>query len=354
MSLVSAVASTATEKSTLEVTQDIVAVASNAMSTSLSQYNKATRLSCIALVEDKILMLPQDRQSALMQTALSLYTAEYLTAITRAVATVNNVHVASILGQFASERDPVYSFATAGLNSIEESGSSLETFGLERSDVSTVDLDKFGNLAVGKVVTFELGVGDKAVPVTANARVYPQIIKSADLIPILSYLNKDNTMRGRFHRYMAGELALLDYLTALDIVREKRKAMVNDKTGILDRVDRRDRKGWISTVASKGKGSRNNASGAILITKSLASQLEVAMRGKLSSQATRDKFFEHTGSMILMVINPELEVFDLYFHSIAEKATYSFDDIKAAAKNGNAIDINDVMRAYSKSNMPSL
>lgn len=347
---------------TLQTAVDWAQLAQDVRGMSLSQFNKPTRLACIAMVEENITLLPPDRQNALMQTALSLYTAEYLNAVTTAAATVNNVRVLSILNQFSSDRDPIAAGIpaigeAAGLNSLTE-GISLDDFvdlrpGMER-DVSMVELDKYSNLAVGKNISFELGSGDKSLKLTASARIYPQIVRQKDLLPVLSYLNKDNTMKGRFHRWRAGELATLDYLTALDIVRDKRKASINDRTDILKNQEMRKNRGMLATVLSGGKGSKNNASGVVVITKSFATQLEGALRGRLSSRNVRDKFFEHTSSMILMVVNPELEVFDLYFHSIAEKATYSFDDIKGAAKNGNAIDINDVMRAYSKSNMPSL
>lgn len=350
-------------ESVVNKSQTIGSQISDIKDESLAQYNNKSRLGCTTLVEDSIMLLPPGTQQAIMQTALSLYCAEYMTAVS-SMAKVNDVSAISIIERFSTEKETLANYVIDGLEDIS-TVSSVFT-GLEAKDpdsenkrtsakVDVVDADKYANLAVGKLLNVNLTINGATLPIQVTARLYPQILRPASLLHILSYLNKDVSWIGRFHDWRSGAITTLDYLTALDIIREKRRAIVGDTTNLLQRMEANRSKSKINRILTKGLASnKNNASGIIVITHETAKSLEIAVRGKLSSKRVRDDIFEKTSAMIMMVVDPSLETIKVYMHSVNDDQTLSYDDIKSASKNANAIDINDVMRAYSKSTLPSM
>lgn len=339
----------------LQTVGNVASLTHELKSTSLTEFTEGTRVEPLAFIDEGFSAIPQDTQSAVMQTLLSIYSAHYLQAVSL-IAQVGNVKAVNIIDRFATDRDP---YINAGQDNILERSS--KAFGIESlhslsatvAGLENKDVTGPSNLAVGKVLNVPIQVGETKMNVMTTVRLLPQRLDQKSMLTFLSAGSKDNSVAGRFRRWRSGELSFADYALCLDLIENDKKVLLNDKNGIHKRAKRSKRRGFLATVLS-GKGSNNIASAITVITKNTAKQLEVAMRGKFSRGRDVRKFFEETNSMILAVVDPNMETFTLYQRGIEDGAIYTFDDIEKNSTNANGVDINDVLKAYRLGNSPGL
>lgn len=357
----------------LEMTLAVVAATRMASSgDSLPEYTAPTRLSPIVLIDNAVSQMDQGIVHSLLQTLLSVYSAHYLHAI-NLEANIGDVKVIRLLEKFSTDRD-VLSAAShgmwLGLESINDTMANLPTYDLEAlTDIdlrpsiaeamtegprgrkdnkeNILNIQDLSNLAVGKVLDVKLQSGEAEVTIPVTVTLKPSGISSRDIINVAKHHSIDKSMSGRLHQLRAGQIRFVkDYLLNLDLVEADRKALLAGKgTNILDIRSKRT-KGILAALVS-GTASPNAVSSMLIVSKSTAKELEMALKGRLKSSRIRNNFFKSNVLMMLVVVDTVMEKFTMYQRGIDEAADYTLDDIKANNKRTNGTDIEAVMKAYT-------
>lgn len=339
----------------LESVGQVARLAREAKVSSLTEFTSATRVEPLTLIESNIENMDPDMRQAILQTTLSIYCGHYMQAVDLS-ASVGNIRVLNILDKLSTDRDPLLAAGSGWANLHERFGNenlSLDDISVMSAGLENKNEDRYVNMAVGKTLSLSVKVDDKQIPFTSTVRLIPQVLSTQNVVDTLALNSKDNSLRGRWHRWRAGELSLADYVFALDMIEADKKGLLNDKHGLYKAKRDRKGRGIISAILS-GEASVNTVSAISVITHSTSKKLEVAMRGKLSRFRDREAYFEDTNSMMLVVVDPQLETLTLYQRGISDIGDYSFKDIEKNGTNPNGVDINSVLKAYRAGQSPGL
>jgi len=211
------------------------------------------------------------------------------------------------------------------------------------------------NMAIGRVVEVVFKTGEKSsINVLVNVLLSP-ILVSQDTLPNLMMLaGEDQSYVGRFHKWRAGEIeSFVDYALALDIIERDRKALLTDETGLYRKAREDKTKGFLKSLITRNH-RYNIASAMSLISKATAENIELILKGRLSSERTRDLYFKTTGSMMLVVADPTAERVVIYQRGISEFGVYTYSDLKQYGKKTGGGEIESILKAYKLGERPSL
>lgn len=330
---------------------------------SLSEFSAGSRMAPPVLVESSIARLNPEVTHSIMQTLLNIYVGHYLSVVS-SLTKVGEVSVKSLLDPLA---DPgafsAFDVARASLESFhsvdavdedsvvaEWDPTNLNLLG-DYSSVSmeaAPDMSKPVNLAVGKIFDVPLQIGTGEVKVQTTIALLPRALDKNGLLNVITaFLRRDNSMMGRWHRYMAGEFkSFKDYAFGLDLAKQDLSLLINDPDGFYKTAKAKQGQGLLSTLIS-GKKSMNVVSSMVVLSKETARDIETNMRGKLSRSRDRAQYFNTTNTMILCVVDTDRELVRIYQRGIEEYGDYTYDDLSPAATNQNAFDVNAIMRAYN-------
>lgn len=346
---------------------------------SLVGVSKSARVEPLTVVSKDL--LPYENLTEVLQTLLSIFTGYYLQAVSLST-TINNVEVSKILDRLNPNAD-------GSLMELGGTAIGLNSFNLEfklpnnndikmrvgvEADNGPVVLDpkdngntmlvEASNLAVGKsvIVSIEVEGEDgksKTIKIPVVIRLATVTVANNTILHILSNTQQDVSVVERFHAWRSGRISFIkDLVFCNDLVDEKRKAMMNDESGVLSEIVRRARNTkqsalWNSVAAGKSLPSLATASNLFVMSEVVAKELEQKLGGKLSNPAVRNKAFEETYAMILCVVDRDYERVKIYHRGIAAVTEVSIRDIKSSNKQKGP-DIMDVLKAYNMGSAPSL
>lgn len=324
---------------------------------SLTEFSAGSRISPPVLMEKAVSRLDPQVTHSINHVLMAIYIGHYLSVVNR-MSKVGNVTAESMLSPLGgdskfTERDMLR--GELGVESNidihalwnENKLDMLAPFeNVEASMESNFDFSKPASLVAGRTFEVPLINGEKTIKIPVTITISPRITEKSGVIDVVAaFLSKDNSYIGRYHRYMAGEFSsFAEYALGLDLVEEDFKLLINDKEGLYEFAKIKSKRGLLSSFLT-GKKQMNVASAMMVVMKETASEIETAMRGKLTRERDRQKFFKLTGSMILCVVDPNRELVRIYQRGIDQYGDYTYDDLKPAATNTNAFDINAVMRA---------
>lgn len=321
---------------------------------SLSEFTQAARLSPAVLVDAPFTQLSDDNQNAIMQTILTIVSTHYLQAVALLAppdSKLERLTIEQILEPFSQKGGNILSKFkdTYGVEGLTFENDGLPSVGLEASDSTRGDFDDKAtrptNLAAGKVINMHLkrGTHDVTVPITVT--VSPTVMDTDAIVDIAAHFGKDNSVMGRYHRYRAGQIkSLLDYAFALDLIEADRKLLLNDKDGFYKDLRSRQN-GTTLTSLITGRKPLNVASNVFVISKATSQRLEAALRGNFKRPRTVKKFFETTGSSILVIVDMQRETVKIHQRGIEEAGLYTFKDIQVQGNNTSNVDINAAFKA---------
>lgn len=201
------------------------------------------------------------------------------------------------------------------------------------------------NLSVGKLIEITVSSEGAKATFPIQVRLIATIMASSILSHILGDGSRDVSAKERFHSWRAGALEFWrDIVWAEDLIAERRKALMKDDTGayaeILARRSGNAAAGILSATPSIG-----TASNIVILTKQTARELELAIGGRLSDKRTRDKVFNSSYIILLVVLDPDYEQVDIYHRGIALPTKLSIKELKVANK-GSGPDIGEILKAY--------
>jgi hypothetical protein len=175
---------------------------------------------------------------------------------------------------------------------------------------------------------------------------------STPAVALLTTNRQDVSYTERYYAWRAGRISFVnDLLLSKDLIRERRKALIEDETGIyksiINRVNKNRMAGFVS-----GNPSLNMASDLVVISEVEAAEVESKLNGKLSNSRTRDKMFDGCYAMIVAVINRDWQRVTFYTRGIATSTDLSVKELKSTNK-GNGPDLADILKAYSMQQTPN-
>src|SRR5699024_469181 len=189
--------------------------------------------------------------------------------------------------------------------------------------------------------------------VSIPVAVRPMIrVADYDIIPAIFVSTKSRTMKENYHAWRSGELKFWrDIVFARAALVERRKLHLNDAEGIREEITKRIANSRLMTALTN-QPSYAQLSNMLIISESTARQLEVSMRGKLDDFKTRERLFESSGMMMILVVDEFHDQVDIYYHSLSTKTERSLSDFKRRGRDSGA-DINMIMQALNQFSAPS-
>ena len=231
------------------------------------------------------------------------------------------------------------------------------TFGANRSYTNKDAIHSImeeSNLAVGKILEVQVIVNNQYVTIPVTVTLMPESIDAKDLINVIAASVIDKTSTGRWRQLRSGAIRFWkDYLGCADLIEADKKALLADHTGVLLNTRTKNTNTKLATLAS-GYASPNAISTMIIISKQTFSDLELVLKGNFTKNIElRNKYFESTSSMMLVVVDIQMERFTIFIKGIAAYKEHTLDDIKKANKGTGGSDILEFMKAMSKGNIPN-
>lgn len=217
------------------------------------------------------------------------------------------------------------------------------------------DLTESVDLSVGRLVNVELVDGDNKTIVPISIRLRTAVIKQDPLLHILSFDKKDNSMKERWHMFKAGQITFIkDLIFCQDMIDEYQKNLLADKTGLYESMMLRRRNNTLVGAIAGSEGySVNNASNIMIISSDTAAQLALKINGPLSNFKVRQKIFERSYLMLLIVVDADHNRVTFYHRGISDSTTVSHRDMVASNK-GTGPSVSDILQAYRAGNSPTM
>jgi hypothetical protein len=357
--------------------------------TSLPEITKLTRIEPITVISRDCMNL--EYTGDVLQSCLNIFAGYYLQAIAL-TARIGNVRATKVLDRLNPDRDSSGFYASTESYKIDTMYAHNYQFKLPRTSLSMegkfkdmIDNDKdlgdlideagnekgpesghsvlgrgttdkilpmAANLAVGKMFEVEIHVDDKSISIPVNIRIAPAVLPDNSVEHMLTIKKEDNTLNERYHAWRAGRIGLIkDLILCQDLIDTHRKALMNDDAGVYSQIINRANNAKKFGLLTQNP-SLVSASSIFVFSEVIAANIERTLGGKLSNPRIRQKAFENTYAMLLVVIDREWERVIIYHRGIATATEVSIKDIKSMT-NSKGPDVTDILRSYIAGNSPS-
>lgn len=369
-------------------------ILSEAAEGSLIDYTAVLRNEPIVMMEDSL--VHQAVSSDVLKFLTNLFAGYYLQAVA-ITNNIGNVNVMQVLDRLNSKRD-VLSNAKAEFVSREsfaprpqfkltpeiskESAQlmypayyrpsvesydevSVESTILDNKDNNAPDVNNAAgrdavktlndapNLATGKIFEVVIENEGKRATIPVSVRLNPLSCSPGLVQEMLSLGDIRNSTIERFRRWREGELEFInDLILCNDLVEKHYSLLKADKHGIYKDILKRRRNNRLSALITQST-SLATASSMCIITEDTASDLQMAIGGKLADPKVRASVFARCSLMFLVVIDPELQFIRIYHRGITYPMELTYGEIKNQAK-GNGPDVMELLKAFSAGNRPNI
>lgn len=346
-------------KEAIVVTNKVIRVKKYQDDTSLIEATKIATVEPLTIVSRDLVSL--DYTADITSTALNLFSAYYLQAVD-IITKVKDVEVVRILDKLNPNRNEEGWLAMEDTHpsvSMENYKYQLPTTttisaeaGLDKEDKQ--ELKANSNMAVGKMidVTIETTGKDENgndaninVKVPIAIRLLTSIASNDTIKHLLAGKSIDKGIIERYHSWRAGRITFIkDLILCQDLIDEHKKAVMKDESDIsgkiMDRVTAAKSYGVIT-----GNPSLAVASNIFIISEQVAKDIEIKLRGKISSASVRNKIFEDSYAMILIIVDREWERVTFYTRGTDLGNEMTIKEVKKSAK-GTGPDISDILKSF--------
>lgn len=343
---------------------------------SLSDATKLTRVEPLTILSKDLINL--EYMPDVQQSLLSLFSAYYLQAVA-VLTTINNVEVIKVLDRLNPNRDETGWLLQSSLESASVREMALESYtyalpgtegiALEDKSDNTEQVSILSNLSVGKLLNVQIayngntedkqeedstedkqeedskGKKPQSVTIPVQVRLMASVLPTATITRLLALKTEESGIVERFHAWRAGRIGFIkDLIFCQDLVDEYKKALVQDETDTLQEILRR-----VNNTKKFGLLTKNpslvSASNLFVISEQVAKEIEQKLGGKLSSPRIRQKAFDNTYAMIIVVVDREWERVTFYTRGVAASTDLSIKEIKNASKAKGGSDVLDIFRS---------
>lgn len=361
--------------STLEMFSNLPNFLRSAGSKSLLEYTASSRIEPMCMIEAGLWNKPY--MPDVLQSATSMFASMYLAAVSLSTV-INGVTVAGRLDQFSPNRKPSSSLADTigslvaveqfkyGLPPISKVategvffdrliGKSPEdekvTIGQNTVRENLTVLRENNNLSVGKTFNVEFSVNGENGSATVTVRLNTIPTPATALANIIQGAAPDMNTKNRYYKVKADELHWLwDMFGCADLLDKRRKAILNDPTGIYLKTIQQQRKnamaGWLS-----GKPSVAQASHIAIMSEETKVAIERELVLRFDRPKERDRLFENSTLLVIYVINDDYDRVTAYFRTIDQESSFSLASMKNAVKGG--MDVKQMMELVIGNRAPT-
>lgn len=329
---------------------------------SLAEVSKLTRVEPLTILSKDL--LPLDYMPDVQNTVLNLFAAYYLQAV-NIMTKVHDVEVIRMLDRLNPDRDSTGFLLSEGM-SLESYKHSLPMSNVARvsmeDDGAKFNLNDVSNLALGKMLNVSIayqpgsdpqsGTGGKqeetkTVNLQVALRLMASVVPDETIQHLLSFKSQDNSFVERYHAWRAGRISFIkDLIFAQDLIDEWKRAAIGDESNTMVEIMRRANNAKKFGLLTKNP-SLVSASNIFVISEATARSVESRLGGRLSNPKIRDKAFENTYAMLLVVVDREYERVTFYTRGNASATDVSIKEIKSANKNGKGPDIGDLLKSLA-------
>lgn len=351
----------------LSVIRKIADLWAGAKADSLIDYTRSARVEPICMIDNDLVFW--EELGEVQQSVLSIITGYYLQAWAISV-NVGRIEVMRHLDRLNPSRSVIDSgvdslgwvMATEAYKHrlpVYDNSIAMEA---EKEEVSKVVMGgrdtlltvqkELANLSVGKMLSVTITDQGHTAEIPVNVRLLATALASDSLVHILSVGNQDTSTKERYHQWRAGRLEFIrDLVLCQDLIDAHTNNLMSSDQVYANMLKRRQGN-RLSTLVS-GNPSIATASNVAVISSSNAEQLELKINGQLSNFKTRQKLFEATYLMLLVVVEKEWNRVTIYHRGIPLPTKVSTRDLKSANK-GTGPDVGEILKAYRLGNAPSL
>ena len=158
-----------------------------------------------------------------------------------------------------------------------------------------------------------------------------------------------DTFTERYYAMKAGVITTTDFIFALDMIKRKKRLMIEDSSNLMKEITERREAGW--AVVAKEGFHLGEATNVGIISSEAAAVIAKRHYGKISSPTVRDKMFSDMSLMVLAVIDREDEFVTFYYRNITASSTHKISNLAKKNKNGGP-DIVEVLQALNSNSKP--
>lgn len=238
-------------------------------------------------------------------------------------------------------------------NHLDRTTISMESGGVEAAKDINAELRQLSNLSVGKLLNVKVSDGENSVVIPVAVRLMANSITPKSLIHILSAGSKDVSFSERVHQWRSGEIEFFrDLIACTDLIESHKQHLKDDKDGIYSSILSRRSQNAIASMVS-GNWSVATASNLLIMSDQTRIEAEVELGLRLSDAKSRQKVFEKTYLMIMVVVDTDRDRVTFYHRGIPDALSISLRDLKAANK-GSGPDISDILSAYRLGQSPAV
>lgn len=342
------------------------AVGSHLKTSSLVSATSVARVEPIVIVDKDCLFL--EYLPDILQSTQSIFVGYWLQALSL-ITNVGDVNVGRVLDKL----NPNRKVDTSGfLNTIVNAGIGKEsltyaseslkyklpTVALEAKDdkkdgaLAKVDnIDDLTNLSIGKIINVTIKNNGQEAVIPISFRLMVNTLPPASCVQLLSQGSVDLSFSERWFKWRAGRISFIkDLVFCQDLIREQKRTLMTDKDGVYSEIAKRAKNSKLASFFSKNP-SLAEASNIVVISEETAMQLRVKHNLNLDNFKDRQKIFDKTYAMILVVIDRNYERVNMYHYGISASTSVGLRDIKVANK-GSGPNIMEVLAAFKGGNAP--
>lgn len=223
--------------------------------------------------------------------------------------------------------------------------------GKDEFGVKTEAITKFNqNLTTGILFDVSVSANGTTLNVPLSVRLLANEMRQDNVLSILKAAVVNKTAKERYREWRAGGLSFWsDIVLCRDILKEQRKNLIKDQTGIYNEVIKRRNNNKLAGIFS-GDPSISNISNILVVSTETIARFETETFKKLKDAKVRDTIFNNTNVMVLAVVDAYKEVVTLYYHSISVPTIVTFRDLKSYTKK-QGLDPMEVLRSFQMGGM---
>lgn len=358
----------------LDVYKKAQAAGSHMKTSSLVNATSVARVEPIVIVDQDCLYL--EYLPDILQSTQSIFVGYWLQALSL-ITNVGDVNVGRVLDKLNPNRQvDKNAFINTVANSIagESFSYSPENYkyrlpgtGLEKDNptdnptdkkpealgqlVDTKLISELTNLSVGKLINVTIRNNGQSAVIPISFRLMVNTLPAASCVQLLASGSTDLSFKERWFKWRAGRISFIkDLVFCQDLIREQKRTLMSDTDGVYSEISRRAKNSKLASFFSKNP-SLAEASNIVIISEETAMQLRVKHNLNLTNLKDRQRIFDQTYAMILVIIDRNYERINMYHYGIAAGTSVGLRDIKIANKSGGP-DILEVLGAFKSGSAP--
>lgn len=222
------------------------------------------------------------------------------------------------------------------------------------NDKALASATELSNLSFGKLINVTLSDNGQTLTVPISIRLIANELSQSPMLKLLSLQGLDRSWTERYWKWRAGRIGFIkDLILCQDLIREDKKAMMQDKGGLIDEIMRRARNNKLAGFFSKN-ASMNESANIVVFSEETAAQLKVKHNIDVDNFKQRQTIFDGSYAMILVKVDREYERVTFFINGMPLGSSMSKNELKGNSAKGSGSDLVEIFTALKKSDSSSL